>query len=224
MINNRLERLYIFIKLCCIGILGIFNLFITYGFIQLSYEIKQLFTSKIFLIYIILEYIYICNAYLILKNINNINNTYLKYVNNINNIFYIINISIGIYFTTIIFNNCDIYNNYKYTCIIIKIISIKSLLIISILLLCIISFIKVKYCNRLDNHNNYLLQYNYTNYLPISIKINNVSNITCIICLEEQKINDEWIYLSCNHKYHKLCILHWINLKHTCPICRIIIR
>ncbi len=151
------------------------------------------------------------------------NNRYSRYLSNINNIIYLINICIGIYFTTIIYNNCDIYYDYTYTCIIIKLISIKSLLLTCVLLIFILSYIKNKYFNQQYYNNNHYLLHNNNNNLPICIKIYNVSNITCIICLEDQQINDDWIYLKCNHKFHKSCISHWINLKNTCPICRIVI-
>ena len=47
---------------------------------------------------------------------------------------------------------------------------------------------------------------------------------TCIICLEDIKINDvvSWSknINACNHVYHARCILPWLLHKSTCPICR----
>ena len=43
----------------------------------------------------------------------------------------------------------------------------------------------------------------------------------CPICLEDININEKIIKLSCNHCYHKSCLLPWINVNKTCPMCRI---
>lgn len=45
-------------------------------------------------------------------------------------------------------------------------------------------------------------------------------NINCSICLEEQKINEEWSKIICNHEFHKKCILEWLKTNNNCPICR----
>lgn len=40
----------------------------------------------------------------------------------------------------------------------------------------------------------------------------------CSICLEE--ITDNHKVLTCNHCYHKDCIIKWLNNKEECPNCR----
>ncbi len=43
----------------------------------------------------------------------------------------------------------------------------------------------------------------------------------CTICLEQ--IDKNFLRLSCNHLFHKVCIDRWIetcNYKFKCPICR----
>lgn len=63
----------------------------------------------------------------------------------------------------------------------------------------------------------------------IKKKINDISknNIdfvkqSCSICLEEyeQKNRKKIVELPCKHIYHKRCLLKWMNIKTTCPICR----
>ena len=50
-------------------------------------------------------------------------------------------------------------------------------------------------------------------------------NQKCPICIEEIKINDDIIILTCNHGFHMVCITEWIkkNLKTNryCPICHL---
>jgi hypothetical protein len=43
----------------------------------------------------------------------------------------------------------------------------------------------------------------------------------CVICIEDINVNEKIIKLSCNHYYHKKCLLPWINVSKTCPMCRI---
>lgn len=58
--------------------------------------------------------------------------------------------------------------------------------------------------------------YNITNYV-VKEKDN---NSVCSICLEEQKINEEWSELSCKHNFHYRCIINWVPVNNICPICR----
>jgi hypothetical protein len=46
------------------------------------------------------------------------------------------------------------------------------------------------------------------------------NNITCSICLEEQKINEQWTKLRCEHEFHKSCIINWLTVNNICPVCR----
>ena len=50
-------------------------------------------------------------------------------------------------------------------------------------------------------------------------------NQKCPICIEEIKINDDVIILTCNHGFHMFCITEWIkkNIKKNryCPICHL---
>lgn len=50
-------------------------------------------------------------------------------------------------------------------------------------------------------------------------------NKECNICMDEYKLNDNIVKLSCNHIFHKDCIKNWLcNERVTCPICRKDIR
>lgn len=40
----------------------------------------------------------------------------------------------------------------------------------------------------------------------------------CVICQDDYN-NDKCVQLYCNHKYHKKCIIRWLNEKLTCPLC-----
>lgn len=51
--------------------------------------------------------------------------------------------------------------------------------------------------------------------------INDYSNKECNICMEEYKLKNTLISLSCKHLFHKKCIQNWLcNEKVSCPICR----
>ncbi|PWA00581.1 hypothetical protein BB558_003383 [Smittium angustum] len=50
------------------------------------------------------------------------------------------------------------------------------------------------------------------------------TNKECGICMEEYIINDKVVSLSCNHEFHEDCILKWLRVNGTCPICRITIQ
>ena len=41
-------------------------------------------------------------------------------------------------------------------------------------------------------------------------------NATCAICMK----NGTQFYLPCNHKFHVKCLLTWLFVKVTCPLCR----
>jgi hypothetical protein len=49
-------------------------------------------------------------------------------------------------------------------------------------------------------------------------KNKNKNNIECAICLEILTKNVK--KLSCNHIFHKKCIVQWKRKSNTCPLCR----
>lgn len=42
----------------------------------------------------------------------------------------------------------------------------------------------------------------------------------CCICLENFEENDDVSGMPCDHIYHKNCIVEWMKISHTCPLCR----
>ena len=45
-------------------------------------------------------------------------------------------------------------------------------------------------------------------------------NESCVICLDGFKQDDICVKLTCNHIFHKDCIIPWISRSGNCPICR----
>lgn len=58
------------------------------------------------------------------------------------------------------------------------------------------------------------------NYDVINYTVTKTNNITCSICLEEQKLNEHWTKLHCEHNFHKKCIRNWLHVNNICPVCR----
>ncbi|XP_075229378.1 E3 ubiquitin-protein ligase Iruka [Lycorma delicatula] len=46
------------------------------------------------------------------------------------------------------------------------------------------------------------------------------SSLQCSVCWEDFKIDEPVRKLSCEHVYHSPCIIPWLELHGTCPICR----
>ncbi|XP_069137312.1 E3 ubiquitin-protein ligase RNF115-like isoform X2 [Argopecten irradians] len=44
--------------------------------------------------------------------------------------------------------------------------------------------------------------------------------IQCSICMEDLKLNEEVKKLPCDHHYHRECIVPWLEMHGTCPVCR----
>ncbi|XXG41031.1 hypothetical protein AAC387_Pa01g1592 [Persea americana] len=47
-----------------------------------------------------------------------------------------------------------------------------------------------------------------------------VENLQCSICLEDFNIGSEAKEMPCKHKFHSGCILPWLELHSSCPVCR----
>ena len=43
---------------------------------------------------------------------------------------------------------------------------------------------------------------------------------TCNVCLENYKEGDISIKLDCEHYFHDKCIIQWLKMRNTCPVCR----
>lgn len=53
-----------------------------------------------------------------------------------------------------------------------------------------------------------------------TVKLENIKEPTCSICLEDFDSGKEIICLDCKHIYHTECIIQWINKDASCPLCR----
>ncbi|XP_076876836.1 RING finger protein 122 [Brachyhypopomus gauderio] len=42
---------------------------------------------------------------------------------------------------------------------------------------------------------------------------------TCAVCLEDFRIRDELGTLPCQHGFHKRCLMKWLEVRCTCPMC-----
>ncbi|KNA05021.1 hypothetical protein SOVF_194290 [Spinacia oleracea] len=46
------------------------------------------------------------------------------------------------------------------------------------------------------------------------------SDSACPICKQDFLLNQEIQKLECNHFYHSHCIMSWLQINNTCPVCR----
>lgn len=45
-------------------------------------------------------------------------------------------------------------------------------------------------------------------------------NVVCAVCKDEVTVEEKVGKLPCSHCYHGDCILPWLNIRNTCPVCR----
>lgn len=46
------------------------------------------------------------------------------------------------------------------------------------------------------------------------------SNTTCTVCQEDFKVGEKAKKLTCDHYFHEDCLMPWLQVQNTCPICR----
>jgi len=47
------------------------------------------------------------------------------------------------------------------------------------------------------------------------------SKLDCPICKDEFELNTEVVEMPCNHMFHPECLLHWLEIHNSCPVCRL---
>ncbi|KAJ3682966.1 hypothetical protein LUZ60_013193 [Juncus effusus] len=50
------------------------------------------------------------------------------------------------------------------------------------------------------------------------VKIEEITS--CPVCMEEFAVGEEVRQMPCNHSFHQECILSWLEMHSTCPVCR----
>jgi len=64
-----------------------------------------------------------------------------------------------------------------------------------------------------------------TNLKRLHIEQQHVDNkLDCAICTDEFELSNEVIEMPCTHIFHPECILHWLEIHNSCPVCRMELR
>uniref|UniRef100_A0A8C4QUR7 Ring finger protein 24 n=1 Tax=Eptatretus burgeri TaxID=7764 RepID=A0A8C4QUR7_EPTBU len=42
---------------------------------------------------------------------------------------------------------------------------------------------------------------------------------TCAVCLEDFKVKDKLGICPCRHAFHKKCLIRWLHIRKSCPLC-----
>ncbi|KAJ8437143.1 hypothetical protein Cgig2_016886 [Carnegiea gigantea] len=45
-------------------------------------------------------------------------------------------------------------------------------------------------------------------------------NLQCSVCLDDFDLGAEAIEMPCQHKFHSVCLMPWLELHNSCPVCR----
>ena len=46
------------------------------------------------------------------------------------------------------------------------------------------------------------------------------NDVVCAVCKDEISLGVEVTRLPCSHHYHQDCIMPWLSIRKTCPLCR----
>lgn len=72
------------------------------------------------------------------------------------------------------------------------------------------------YSQELPTYSSYQLD----NTKVVSDIVSDPVDEECVVCLETYKTGDTMLTLECEHRFHALCAIPWIQVHGTCPICR----
>ena len=74
-----------------------------------------------------------------------------------------------------------------------------------------------------ENVNHGLDPQIINNLLVIKSNLSELSEneITCIICMDDFKNDEDVIYLPCQHLFHRDCIYEWFKINDCCPTCKL---
>ncbi|XP_068709690.1 RING finger protein 24-like [Montipora capricornis] len=59
-----------------------------------------------------------------------------------------------------------------------------------------------------------------TNYKKKWLASSSLKSDTCAICLDDFRNKEDISICRCGHAYHCKCIMKWMEIKETCPICQ----
>ncbi|OAY76978.1 E3 ubiquitin-protein ligase CIP8-like [Ananas comosus] len=55
--------------------------------------------------------------------------------------------------------------------------------------------------------------------LPVVV-LTGEDSLVCAVCKDEMSLQEHVARLPCSHDYHRQCILPWLAIRNTCPVCR----
>ena len=216
----------------------LFNVFTSILVISVVYDPSYTYITNTYNILLLINLLKIFNQGLIVKYLTlNIYSIYKKLI-----------VFEGICDVLKVIVLCFLIINYKnickniFTCFVIWVLFANFILIFThcILFSSNSSIISMQNTENLEINQNYLDYENRQNYVEFDTEnipnpnynlynffenynITSVQNITCSICLEEQKINENWTKIHCGHQFHKECLYRWIEINNVCPTCRYLI-
>jgi hypothetical protein len=85
---------------------------------------------------------------------------------------------------------------------------------------CYSIYILYKKIDRLIRLNNIAEQFSLLEDIITPIKYEGHINDECVICLQDFIMNEKLSQLSCKHFFHPTCCAQWLQINHTCPLCR----
>ena len=51
-------------------------------------------------------------------------------------------------------------------------------------------------------------------------QMNKYKDKECTVCKDNYKVNETVVYMPCNHNFHNDCLIPWLKIHNSCPVCR----